>query len=242
MYRLWRLNLYGSFIMKTMTTITLHPEFMENYCQLGVFKRVIQKKLVDIRHIQLRHFSVDKHGCVDSSPYGGGEGMVLRPEPLRDSLRSLCSPYRVILSHPAGIKWSQKEAYRLLECSHPLVFIAGRFSGIDQRFIDLYVDEMISVGDYILSGGELACLTMMDTLVRLIPGALGNDESSKFDSFSCLQPTSLEHPLYARPQIFESRKVPGVLLSGNHLSIRRWRKKMSKKQTKDLRPDLLEFK
>lgn len=206
--------------------------------QFGTFRAAQDKGHAEIQSINLRDYAVDKHGSIDSKPYGGGDGMVLRPEPLAAAVHAIENPY-VILTSPRGKVWQQSDAQRLLKLDKPIVIVCGRFGGVDERFITNYVDEEISVGNFILSGGELAALVMMDSLLRLIPGVLGNEESSQIDSFSQNLKGQLEHPLYSKPALFENMEVPSVLLSGNHKEIDAWRKQESLKTTAKLRPDLL---
>jgi tRNA (guanine37-N1)-methyltransferase len=164
--------------------------------------------------------------------------MVLRPEPLASAVREIENPY-VILTSPRGKVWQQSDAERLWAIDKPLVFVCGRFGGVDERFITNYVDEEISIGNFILSGGELAALVMVDSLLRLVSGVLGHEESSQIDSFSGKLGGQLEHPLYSKPPVFEHLEVPAVLLSGNHQAIEEWRKRESYILTKKHRPDLL---
>lgn len=219
--------------------VTLHPDFVKAYFGFGVFARGQSKGILSFEVVNLRNYAVDKHGSVDARPYGGGDGMVLRAEPLRDVIRSLSEPSHIILTSPSGKLWTQEDAQRLSKLSKPLVFICGRFAGVDQRFIDLYVDEEISIGDFVVSGGELPALLMADSIVRQIPGVLGNEHSASQDSFSDGFAGGLEHPLYTKPRVFEEKTVPTALTSGNHDAIAQWRKEQSRKKTKQLRPDLL---
>ena len=218
--------------------VTVHPEFIESYFKFGVFQAALKKDLAHFKAIDLRDYAVDKHGSVDDHPYGGGDGMVLRPEPLRDAV-SAFPTVRVIALTPTGTPWSQKEALKFASEGESLTFVCGRFGGMDQRFVDKYVTDEFSLGDYILSGGELAALSMVDSILRLIPGVLGNLESAQQDSFSESLGGMLEYPLYTRPQIFEDIEVPGVLLSGNHEKIAEWRGHQSEVRTRLKRPDLL---
>lgn len=224
--------------MLDISIITIHPDFINAYKQFGVFKSAEKKGLAHIKAINLRDYATDKHGSIDAPPYGGGDGMVMRPEPLRDAIKDLNNPH-VIYTSPSGKKWTQKDALRLLETDRPLVFISGRFGGIDQRFVDKYVHEEFSLGDFVLSGGELPSLTMVDSILRFIPNVLGNNESAKNDSFSTGCDNLLEAPLYTRPQEFEGESVPKVLTSGDHKKINEWRKQQSLEKTKKLRNDLL---
>ena len=224
--------------MRRISFLTIHPDFIDEYRKFGVLARCESLKLAEINSVNLRDFAVDKRGSVDASPYGGGDGMILRPEPLRDALKSL-SKAKVIYTSPSGKAWSQSEASRLAQSDEDIVFVCGRFGGIDQRFIDKYVDEEYSLGDFVISGGELACLTMADSVVREIEGSLGNYESVKNDSFAEGMDGLLEYPLYTRPEEFEGEKVPEVLKSGDHKKIAEWRKQKALDRTRERRPDLL---
>ena len=220
-------------------TVSIHPDFMSKYFNFGVGSSS-KKEGVSIEHVNLRDFAVDSHGSVDSAPYSEEDGMVLRPEPLSDAIRYLQggndrSAY-VVYTAAYGKLWNKDHAKRFskdiiegsvdlsnscLETSvdrkcDKLVFICGRFSGVDQRFIDRYVDEIFSVGDFILSGGELPTLTMIDSILRYIPNVLGNSLSSLNDSFEEGLEGKIEYPLYSRPRESEGMKVPEVLLSGDH--------------------------
>ena len=224
--------------MKTLTFITIHPAFIEAYCRFGVF-RAAEKLGIQTHAINLRNFAVDKHGSVDDTPFGGGDGMVLRPEPLAEAVKAIQGSKKVIYTSPSGKLWKQSmaEAYAQSEVDH-LVFIAGRFAGVDQRFLDRYVDEEISLGDFVVSGGELPCLLMADSILRQVPGVLGNAQSAKEDSFSGALKGLLEYPLYTKPPIFEGAQVPDVLLSGDHQKILEWRRQQTLEKTRRLRPDL----
>ena len=226
--------------MRRLSFLTIHPQLVDEYRKFGVFARCESLKLAEITSVNLRDFAVDKRGSVDASPYGGGDGMVMRPEPLRDALKSLkLSNAKVIYTSPSGRAWSQSEAQSLAASGQDLVFVCGRFGGVDQRFIDHYVDEEYSLGDFVISGGELACLTMADSVVREIEGALGNYDSVKNDSFAEGMNGLLEYPLYTRPEEFEGSKVPAVLTSGDHKKIEKWREEKALERTQQRRPDLL---
>jgi tRNA (guanine37-N1)-methyltransferase len=218
--------------------VTIHPDFIESYFEFGVFQAAKKKELAQFKTINLRDFAVDKHGSVDDHPYGGGDGMVLRPEPLRDAVKTNPSD-RVICLTPSGKLWNQREALSFAEESKSVTFVCGRFGGMDQRFIESYVTDEYSLGDYILSGGELAALCMADSILRFIPGVLGNSESAAQDSFSEQLDGMLEYPLYTRPQVFEDKEVPSVLLSGDHQKIAEWRRDQCRTRTLQRRPDLL---
>ena len=222
------------------TVITLHPQVFETYCQFGVLRRALQTSVIDLQLVQLRDFAIDRHGTVDDRPYGGGDGMVLRPEPLAKALQAHRTPNaHVIAFNPGGTVWTQSCAAQLQTESRDLILLCGRFAGIDQRFLDRYVETQISLGDFVLSGGEIPALTLLDTLVRGYPGVLGHADSATQDSFASGMNYGLEHPLYPRPEIFEGVEVPSVLRSGDHCAIAKWRTEQSEATTRKYRADLL---
>lgn len=223
--------------MRIFAFITVHPQFIEAYAKFGVF-RSAERASISIQAINLRQHAVDKHGSVDDTPFGGGDGMVLRPEPLVAALEAFKRPRKVFVTSPSGRPWTQADAQHYAQSGEDLIFISGRFAGIDDRFVENYVDEEISLGDFVISGGELACLTLADSVLRLIPGVLGNQQSAKEDSFGTELDSLLEYPLYTRPIEFEGKKVPDVLLSGDHKKIAAWRHAEALKKTERLRPDL----
>lgn len=226
--------------MKRFYFLTIHPAIIDTYTSVGIFNSARKQKCLDTKSVNLREYAVDEHGSIDDRPYGGGDGMVMRPEPLEAALKSLPSKQPlVILPSPSGAPFKQKDAEFLASLDRDLVFACGRFGGIDQRFIDQYVELEISLGDYIISGGELASLSIADAIVRHLPGALGNAESSKVDSFSDHFEGGLEGPVYTRPASFNGQAVPDILMSGDHEKIRAWRMKVSKHWTATRRPGLL---
>lgn len=215
--------------MHKFAVVTVHPQFILSYLSFGPLSRALQRNLISVDVTQLRDFAVDSHGSVDDRPYGGGEGMVLRPEPLQRAVESLeANPDKryVVITSPGAKLFNQKDAQRFTSLSQAkkIIFISGRFSGIDQRFIERYADEEISLGTFILAGGELASLAMLDSTVRLIKGSLGSDESAQNETGSESFSGKREYPLYTRPEEFEGLKVPGELLSGNPLTIADWRR------------------
>ena len=219
---------------------TIHPQFIETYLQFGVFRRAIECGNLKVEIKDIRSFAVDRHGSVDGPPYGGGEGMIMRPEPLRSLIKSCPEGTRIITTSPAGRLWDHREAQRLSQSQDkPLLFICGRFGGIDQRFLDRYVDLDYSIGDYVMSGGELPVLAISDSMVRFLSGALGNASSASQDSFGSGMQGALEYPLYTRPPKWEGLEVPSVLISGNHRKIEQWQKQQALDKTRKLRPDLL---
>lgn len=228
-----------SLSLRQISFITIHPSFVESYKEFGVFAAAT-KLGIGIDAINLRDYAVDKHGSVDGRVYGGGDGMILRPEPLANALTSLQGPGTLVCyPSPHGRRWCQQEAENFLtfDCRH-LVFICGRFGGIDQRFLDKYVDLEFSLGDFVISGGELSSLTIADSLLRLVPGVLGHRDSALRDSFAKGQNGLLESPQYTRPPEFEGSKVPEVLMGGNHEAIKTWQSQQSRLITQQRRPDL----
>lgn len=204
--------------------LTLHPRLIEAFSKEGLIQKAVHRKHIQIQSIDLRSFGIGKHRRVDDKPYGGGPGMILRCEPIVNALRSLqpLRKSRVILFSARGKKFTQKTAKRLLKYEN-LVFICGRYEGVDQRISDYYADEELRIGDYVLMGGELAGCVVTESVSRLIPGVLGNVDSLSEESFS--DHLRKEYPQYTRPPVFEGHKVPEVLLSGDHRHIEAWRKK-----------------
>jgi len=217
--------------------ITIFPEMFPGIIQQSMVKRAQDKGLVNIRTHDLRDFSLDKHRKVDDSPYGGGPGMVLKAEPLFRAIKAVTQEdpkaKRIYLS-PDGELFSQKMAQELAQESH-LVLVCGHYEGIDQRIRDTLIDQEISIGDYVLTCGELPALVLLDAVVRLIPGVLGSEESLQIESFSDYL---LDYPQYTRPGVFEGMEIPDILLSGHHEKIRKWRRKQSLVRTRHRRPDL----
>jgi len=243
----------------TIKIITLFPKFIEDFVEnFGIVRKAIKNKLLDIKPVYLRKFGLDRRGTVDDRPYGGGVGMVLRADVLlkailsadpksqaRNSKQIQNPKSRIILLTPQGKKFTQKDAQRLSKYDN-LILVCGRYEGFDER-IRKFVDEEISVGDYVLMGGELPALVISEAVMRLRPGILGKDESSVGESFT---ESMLEYPQYTKPETLEVRsknkevrvkklKVPSVLLTGHHKNINEWRSKEAIKRTKKRRPDLL---
>lgn len=216
--------------------ITLFPAMFSGYLGESIIQRARQKKLVRIEVADLRDYTRDRHRVVDDRPYGGGAGMVLKPEPLFAAVEDLRDGgARVILLSPRGKQYDQKLARRLSREDH-LIFICGHYEGVDERVCRELVDEEISIGDYILTNGALPALVAVDSLVRLIPGVLGDPESSRDESFSGGR---LEYPHYTRPRLFRGMEVPEILLSGDHGEVERWRRRRALEVTWRQRPDLL---
>ncbi len=215
--------------------LTLFPE-MFDVLNESIIGRAKEKGLININLIDIRDFSKDKHKKVDDTPYGGGAGMVIQPNVVYDAYNSIkLKNAKVIYMSPQGKKLDQKKVEELSKQEH-LILLCGHYEGIDQRILDKIVDEEISIGDYILTGGELPAMVLIDSVSRYIEGVL-KDGSTKEESFS---QGLLEYPQYTRPEIFEGQQVPEVLLSGHHKNIDKWRRKQSLKMTLNKRPDLLE--
>ena len=220
--------------------ITLFPEMFAGVFGESIIKRATEKNLLEIRFTQLRDFAFDKHRQVDDSPFGGGSGMVLKAEPMYRAVRSVLSSEenfsrRIIITDPTGTPFNQEKAKELATFDR-LIFICGHYEGFDARIYKL-ADELISIGDYVLTGGELPAMVIVDAVARMIPGVLGSSESAETDSFFS---GMLSYPQYTRPREFEGMSVPEVLLSGNHAEILKWRTEQAKKITGNRRPDLLE--
>lgn len=218
--------------------LTLFPEMFKGPFDESIVQRAQKKKLVEMKIHNLRGWAKDKHRTVDDRPFGGGPGMILMVEPLYSALKDLKKKSsKVILLTPQGKILQQKKAQALSKAKH-LILICGHYEGIDERVRKHLVDEEISIGDYILTGGELPAMVVVDTITRLIPGVLEKPEATQDESFSD-QKGILESPQYTRPADFKGWKVPEVLLSGDHQKIKAWRKKMALAKTKKNRPDLL---
>jgi tRNA (guanine37-N1)-methyltransferase len=220
--------------------ITIFPEIFHAYLSESILKRALLKGLVEVRVHNLRDFTGDRHRTVDDSAYGGGPGMVMKPEPFFaavETLRPDPAEGRIIMMSPAGRKFDQDMAVELSKETRHLLFLCGRYEAIDERVRIALVDDEISIGDYILTGGELPALVIIDAVTRLIPGVLGDKNSAETESFSW---GILDYPHYTRPPVFGNMAVPGILLSGNHKDIDRWRRKEALRRTLDRRPDLLE--
>lgn len=219
--------------------LTLFPQMFTGVFSSSILKKAAEKEAATYRVTDFRDFANNKHKTVDDYPYGGGAGMVLKPQPIFDAVAHVQREHttsRVILLCPQGERFNQKKAEELSKKEH-LIFICGHYEGYDERIREHIVTDEISIGDFVLTGGELAAMVVIDAVVRLLPGVLGNEKSSEEDSFST---GLLEHPHYTRPADFRGMKVPDVLLSGNHQKIEEWRMKQSLKRTKERRPDLLE--
>ena len=215
--------------------LTLFPE-MFSAMNCSIIKRAVDNNIVEINYINIRDFSLDKHKKVDDYVFGGGEGMLMCPQPLFDCIDSVKKENSyVIYVTPSGQPFTQKIAKELKEKEH-LIFICGHYEGIDQRVIDARVDRELCIGDYVLTNGELPAMVIADSVIRLLPNVLSNSSSTVNDSF---EDNLLEHPQYTRPADFRGMKVPDVLLSGNHQEIEKWKYQKKLDKTKRVRPDLL---
>jgi len=219
--------------------LTLFPEMVLDGLNTSIIGRAVDKGLISIEAINIRDYSKDKHNHVDDAPYGGGAGMVMQPGPVCDSYEALCEKLgkrpRVLYMTPQGRVFNQAIAQELAK-EEDLVFLCGHYEGIDERALELIVTDYLSIGDYVLTGGELPAMVMIDCISRLVPGVLHNDVSADIESF---HDNLLEYPQYTRPEIYEGKRVPEVLLSGHHKNIETWRRKQSIKRTLERRPDLL---
>jgi tRNA (guanine37-N1)-methyltransferase len=220
--------------------LSLFPEMFEGVFGSSILKKATEKEAVSFRVTNFRDYADNKHHTVDDYPYGGGAGMVLKPQPIFDAVEALqkaaFAKPRIILLCPQGERYTQKKAEELAREEH-LLFICGHYEGYDERIREHIVTDEISLGDFVLTGGELGAMVVIDSVVRLLPGVLGNEDSPVLDSFSS---GLLEHPHYTRPADFRGMKVPETLLSGNHKKIEEWRMKESLRRTWTRRPDLLE--
>ena len=219
--------------------MTLFPEIFHSYMSESIMKRAIEKEIIEVHVYNIRDFSANKHKKVDDYPFGGGAGMLMTPQPIYDTYKHIVETHnienpRVVYLTPKGKVYKQDIACDL-SSNEDIILLCGHYEGIDQRIIDLIVTDEISLGDYVLTGGELPALIMIDSIARLIPGVLSQNESFEEESF---KDDLLEYPHYTRPREFMGMKVPDVLLSGNHQRIEKWRLEESKKITKLRRPDL----
>lgn len=219
--------------------VTLFPEICRAPLGESIMKRAQDNRIVDLHIHNLRDWTTGKHHVVDDAPFGGGQGMVMKPEPIFAAVEDLKSQIatgksKVLLMSPAGRRLDQPMAHQLSQESH-LIIVSGHYEGVDHRVIEHLIDLEISIGDYVLTNGGIAAVVLVDSIVRLLPGTLGHEESATDDSFAG---GLLEGPQYTRPADFRGWKVPNVLLSGNHAEIAKWRKEQSIKRTRENRPDL----
>ncbi|MBI4432443.1 MAG: tRNA (guanosine(37)-N1)-methyltransferase TrmD [Candidatus Omnitrophica bacterium] len=217
--------------------LTLFPEVFESFLSHSIMKRAIARKRVSILIHNLRDYTHDKHRTCDDRPFGGGPGMLMKPEPIFEAMKKLFGRRKPRFLYPSaqGIQFDQKKAAEIA-CLKEFVILCGHYEGVDQRVIDEFVTDELSIGDYVLTGGELPAMVITDAVVRLIKGVLGNEASKEFESFSR---NLLEYPQYTRPADYRGRKVPSVLLSGNHKAIEEWKESQALSRTRRQRPDLL---
>ncbi|MDR1114294.1 MAG: tRNA (guanosine(37)-N1)-methyltransferase TrmD [Candidatus Margulisbacteria bacterium] len=216
--------------------LTIFPEAVAPYCNTSIIGRAQKKKLLEIKVVNIRDYSADKHRKTDDEPFGGGPGMVMLAQPIYDCLAALKLPKkrRVILTSPQGQPWTQKLA-REMAAEKNITVICGHYEGVDERIMPLVTDE-ISIGDYVLTGGELPALVLLDSIARMLPGVVGKAESIISESF--YDGETFDHPHYTRPADFRGLKVPEVLLNGNHKAIATWRQKQAEEKIKKVRPEL----
>ena len=220
------------------TILTLFPEMFDGFMTNSIIKRAIAKGLVEIKIVNIRDFTKDKYGRVDSAPVGGGAGLIMKCQPIIDCINSVKEKEsKVIMLSPRGKTYNQEKAHNLVENCTNIILLCGHYEGIDER-VNTYVDEQISIGDYILTGGEIGAMAISDSIIRLIDGAIA-EESIVDESF---ENGLLEYPQYTEPYDYNGDKIPDILYSGNHQAIEKWRRKQSLKLTKKHRPDLFEKK
>lgn len=228
-------------MMKNYYVMTLFPDMVMNGLNTSITGRAKDKGIINFETVNIRDFTKEKHGQVDDYPYGGGAGMVMQAQPVYDAYKYIEEKTgkntRVIYMTPQGKVFNQQMA-KELACEDDIIFLCGHYEGIDERVLEMIVTDNVSIGDYVLTGGELPAMVMIDTISRLVPGVLNNDSSAAEESFS---ENLLEYPQYTRPVEFMGRKVPEVLLSGHHANIEAWRREQSLIRTKSRRPDLLGY-
>jgi len=226
------------------TIVTLFPKMISSFFEESIVKRAIDKKKVEIKIVNLRDFAIDEYGTVDDRPYGGGSGMILRVDVVHKAISKIKSAVpekklrsKILITSPKGRVFNQQKAIDLSNLDN-LIIIAGHYEDVDARVLN-FVDEEISMGDFVLTGGEIIAAAIVDSVVRLIPGVLKKENATTEESFSMSNQKLLEYPQYTRPENFQGLKVPEILLSGDHKKITVWQKKMSIEETKKKRPDLL---
>lgn len=227
--------------------LTLFPEMIEQGINTSITGRAIKEGHISLNAVNIRDYTNEKHGHVDDYPYGGGAGMVMQAQPVYDAYKSIVGEEelqkpinerkKVVFLTPTGKVFNQRMAESFAK-EDEITFLCGHYEGIDERVLEMIVTDNVSIGDYVLTGGELPAMVMMDAIARLVPGVLGNDDSSVDESFNSVN-NMLEYPQYTRPEEFMGMKVPEVLLSGHHKNIENWRKEKSLERTKERRPDLL---
>jgi tRNA (guanine37-N1)-methyltransferase len=220
--------------------ITIFPDIFHAYLNEGIMKRALQKGIIKLQVHNLREYTEDRHRTVDDYPYGGGSGMVMKPEPFFSAVETLCpdrSTRRVLLMSPAGKQFNQDMAVELSMEQRRIFFLCGRYEAIDERVSTGLADDEVSIGDYVLTGGELPALVIIDAIARLVPEVLGDNHSVEEESFSW---GLLDYPHYTRPPVYRNMAVPETLLSGNHKDIVRWRRKQALRRTLRARPELID--
>ena len=222
--------------------MTLFPEMIEQGMDTSILKRAMEKELIELNAVNIRDYTLERHGKVDDYPYGGGAGMVMQAEPIYRCYQAICEENnlqkpRVIYMTPQGQTFSQRLAEEYAK-EEELIFLCGHYEGIDERVLEEIVTDNISIGDYVLTGGELPAMVLMDAIARLVPGVLNNEDSAVTESFG--EEGLLEYPQYTRPEEILGKKVPEVLLSGHHANVEKWRHEMAVERTKSRRPDLYE--
>ncbi|MBU4483604.1 MAG: tRNA (guanosine(37)-N1)-methyltransferase TrmD [Actinomycetia bacterium] len=230
--------------MLKIDVVTIFPDMFDNIIEFGVLKEAFKKNICQLNIYNLRDFSNYKHGRVDDRPYGGGPGMVLMPEPIDNAITFIKKKnkikkkekQKVVLLSPRGEKLNQNKLKYLSNLEN-IILICGRYEGVDQRVIDSLIDSEISIGDYVLTGGEIPAMVIIDGAIRLLPGVVGKEESLKSESF---EDNLLDYSQYTRPPVFKGMDVPKILLSGNHKDIQKWRKEKSLEITRIKRPDLID--
>lgn len=222
--------------------MTLFPEMIMQGLGTSITGRAMQKNLIQIEAVNIRDYTLEKHGQVDDYPYGGGAGMVMQAEPIYRTWESITNRIgkqpRVVYMTPQGSVFNQSMAEDFAK-EEDLIILCGHYEGVDERVLDMIVTDHVSIGDYVLTGGELPAMVMIDCISRLVPGVLNNNDSAEFESF---HENLLEYPQYTRPEEFMGRRVPDILLSGHHANIEKWRHEQSVKRTMERRPDLLQEK
>ena len=233
--------------MMRIRVLTLFPEMFDAPLSTSIVGRARASGIVDLTIHDIREYTHDRHRTVDDEPYGGGPGMVMKPEPLQEGVDNLRSegeangeqPARLLLMSPQGIPFDQAAANRFGQVES-IMIVCGHYEGVDERFIRQSVDEEISIGDFVLTGGELAAMVVIDAVVRLLPGALGHPGSAEGDTFGSRAGGILQGPVYTRPRVWKDTPVPDVLLSGDHARIETWRRRQALERTRQRRPDLLD--
>lgn len=226
-------------MMKSFYVLTLFPEMIDAALSHSIIGRAVNEGIINVEAVNIRDFSKDKHRHVDDYPYGGGAGMVMQPQPIYDAYKSIeekAGKARVIYMSPQGKRFNQKIAEELSQ-EESIILLCGHYEGVDERIIEEIVTDEISIGDFVLTGGELAAAAIIDAVSRLVPGVLNKEESHEIESFS---DGLLEYPQYTRPPVFMGREVPEVLLSGHHANIDKWRREQSIIRTYQKRPDMLD--